>query len=136
MLTATLCVYLLLQYDLVTDRARGYTGIADYQRVEQMQYGEILHFVEFRWRGVGATGAEGDLLQVAIVQPWESESLLDGDMEGDLSQPPYKLVKEVSKLQVMEVTALRHVAGRVPIDGSNKHVVFETSLGSMIPDMV
>lgn len=120
----------------MSDRGRGYTGVANYKRVEEMQYGEILHFVEFRWRGIGSTMAGGDLLQVAIMQPWTSVSLLNGDMSQDLAQPPYKLVQEVSKLQVIEVSALRHVAGRIPIDGSNKHVIFETSLGSMIPDMV
>ncbi|KAJ9109972.1 hypothetical protein QFC20_003172 [Naganishia adeliensis] len=124
-------------YDQAYDwNQRRHTGLSDFRRIDKPQYGEILHFVEFPWSAVRGARAQMEMLQVAVVQPWITTPLLEGEMEQDLLHPPYRLVQEISKLQVMEVKALRHVAGRIPIDGSNKWVIFEPSLGSMIPDMV
>lgn len=71
-----------------------------------------------------------------MVQSWDSSTWFPGVSTEDFKEPPWRLTKEVSKLQVMEVRALRHVAGRIPIDGSDKWVIFEPSLGSLVPEMI
>lgn len=125
----------LLQYDQAYDKnQRSSIGLASFRRIAQLQWGKVLHFVRFSW--TEKPGGKATTLEVAVVQPWEVVPWLDGINPADFDEPPWRLTKEKSQLQVMEVRALRHVAGRVPIDGSDKWVVFETSLGLLVPDMV
>jgi hypothetical protein len=65
-----------------------------------------------------------------------TETGLEGVSTTDFNDPPFKLIREILQLQVMGVVALRHVAGRVPIDGTDKYVIFETSLGLLVLEMV
>jgi hypothetical protein len=81
-------------------------------------------------------GERAQVLDVAVVQPWKATSWLDGVSSRDFEEPPWKLVQETSQLQVMDVRALRSIAGRIPIDGSDKWVIFEISLGKLVPEMV
>lgn len=126
---------LSIQYDQAHDRnRRTHSGLADFQRIEQLQWGQVLHFLRFPWRDDPRRGTED--IEVAVVQPWSSACWLDNIAQEDFRDPPWRLTREVAQLQVMEVQALRHVAGRVPIDGSDRWVIFETTLGLLVPHMV
>lgn len=72
-------------------------------------------FVRFSWQE--RPGHRATAIEIAVVQPWEFVPWLDRVDAAEFDEPPWRLTKEKSQLQVMEVRALRHGAGRVPIDG-------------------
>jgi hypothetical protein len=101
--------------------------VAEFELIQTTQFGQVLRFFEFEWRG--------ETLHVAVVQPWENRAWLPLD-EDEYPNGPRELTTMVHRLQALDVRGLRHVAGRVPLsDGSNVHVIFETSLGSLLPEM-
>jgi hypothetical protein len=92
-----------------------------------VQFGQVLRFFEFEWRH--------ETLHVAVVQPWTSREWLPV-REDVYPNAPRQLVSPIHRLQAFDVRALRHVAGRVPIlDSGGAHVLFETSLGNLLPEM-
>jgi len=118
-----------LQYDQAhAANERKFAGKANWRRVNDKQWARILHFVDFFWRG--------EQFQLAVVQPWNVKPWLTGRERSVLSDPP-ELLSSPKQLQAMTVRALRHVAGRVPIYGANaKFVIFDTSLGLLVPEML
>lgn len=95
--------------------------------MQQVQFGQVLRFLEIEWRG--------ETLHVAVVQPWSPREWLP--VGGEVyPNAPRQLVAPTQRLQAFDVRALRHVAGRIPIlNSGGSHVIFETSLGNLLPDM-
>ncbi|KAJ9105994.1 hypothetical protein QFC19_003329 [Naganishia cerealis] len=117
------------RFDQIRDRnERRASGPAVWQRIAQPLWGEVLHFVEFSWRE--------ETLQVAIVQSWNTQPWLSGRERAVFADTAWELTTK-GCLLAMEVRSLRHVAARVKLDGRHeKYVIFETSLGLLVPELI
>lgn len=102
---------------------------AQFERIEP-QYGQLLHLVAFEWYG--------ERLQLAVIQPWRVRRYLPLYIRSrDYPFPPLEMITGNLQIQVVSVEAMVSVCGRVLStyrNGTPRQVIFETSLGSGIPD--
>ena len=92
-----------LRYDQAFDRnQRSRSGLAQIERIKNMQWGRILHFVRFLWEGADVGSAQYQL-DIAVVQPWKAVSWLEGVGPADFVEPPWKLVQAAAQEQVISL---------------------------------
>jgi hypothetical protein len=105
-------------------RARSFYVEAEW--VKKPRHGQVQEFLSFKWNG--------ESLWVAVIQAWGTKNWLEGYESGE---GPQLLLTKLPRLDVVEVTALEEIAGRVQVNsaGERQEVIFEISSGSLAAEM-
>ena len=91
-------------------------------------FGEIKQLLSFNWK------KQEEELWVAVIQGWCTENWFDNMPSGE---GPQRLIRQREWVDVVEVSALEAMAGRIRIkaEGGDREVVFETSSGCLKAEM-
>lgn len=104
-------------------RARSFYVEAEW--IQKPKQGQITEFLSFEWNR--------ESLWVAVVQGWVTRNWLEGYEQGE---GPQSLISKEGRLDVVEVTALEAIAGRVQMGSEGRcEVIFNLSTGSLAVEM-
>jgi hypothetical protein len=91
-------------------------------------FGKIIQFLSFNWKGQ-------EEIWVAVIRGWYTENWFKNSPVGE---GPQRLKNSREWLDIVEVTALEAMAGRIRMKGAVEgevEIAFETSSGSLKAEM-
>lgn len=104
-------------------RARSFYVEAEW--IRKPKQGQITEFLSFEWNG--------ESLWVAVIQAWSTQNWLEGYEAGE---GPQLLLSKEARMDVVEVSALEAISGRVQVESEGHHeVIFNLSIGSLAAEM-